>query len=415
MNSHNTNSAFNRLVKSLPSPTLLTPTARLELENLVSQPPVTSMTDPVETDYYDLLQVSPQASTNEINRQFYKLAMPYHPDICRDPAGHAQARRLYTAYFVLENSRLRQLYNQYGSKGPGHPGAILRPMDLFDRVFSCSQSVDLVGHMPIIDSLFARWIRCALTTIGADAMLSAGSDLSDFSKDQKNHDKRPLNDNAMTAADVQKREDRLKSFTDAHHARVTQVTNNLLSILSHYTNSQGNAAAVEAFQNMVQTKINSWYKATDGTIVFDLCADIFDGKGNEYLGRFSDSTMQSPCRHVRPCSATELFWKHEAYLGYIEAVVERDNCGSSSNGKARDPDVDFMDNIIHIIADAIVDDVSNTMLTVCNEVLYAEDISSEMSEMRAKGLILMAEAINGAMYRDEGKSPALSPGNGQST
>ncbi|KAJ1978718.1 DnaJ-like protein [Dimargaris xerosporica] len=397
MNSHNTNSAFNRLVKSLPSSTLLTPTARLELENLVSQPPVTSMTDPVETDYYDLLQVSPQASTNEINRQFYKLAMPYHPDICCDPAGHAQARRLCTAYFVLENPRLRQLYNQYGSKGPGHPGAILRPMDLFDRLI-CK-----------VDPM------CFDTTIGADAMLSAGSDLSDFSKDQKNHGKRPLNDNAMTAADVQKREDRLKSFTDAHHARVTQVTNNLLPILSHYTNSQGDAAAVEAFQNMVQTKINSWYKATDGTIVFDLCADIFDGKGNEYLGRFSDSTMQSPCRHVRPCSATELFWKHKAYLGYIEDVVERDNCGSSSDDKARDPDVDFMDNIIHIIADAIVDDVSNTMLTVCNEVLYAEDISSEMSEMRAKGLILMAEAINGAMYRDEGKSPALSPGNGQST
>lgn len=69
-------------------------------------------------DYYEVLGVSREATTEEITTKFRKLAMASHPD--RNPGDKEAAERfreISEAYDVLRDAEKRQLYDQYGHAG----------------------------------------------------------------------------------------------------------------------------------------------------------------------------------------------------------------------------------------------------------------------------------------------------------
>ncbi|KAJ1971247.1 DnaJ-like protein [Dimargaris verticillata] len=351
------------------------------------------MMAPVETDYYDMLQVSPQASFEVIARQYYKLALPYHPDTCRDPAGRARARSLYTAYSVLENPIFRETYNFHGSKAPFNPNMPLGPTDVFDKVFGHSQLVFLVGHMPFVDSLIELWIRRTLANIEAYTIHISANDSGDFSQDQVGHGKRPQFDHVSAVLDVQKRSERLSCFSKQHNARVSQLTKNLAQTLSCYTDSPGDAAAAKAFKNTVETLIDGIHETDNGCMILDICAHVFDTKGNEYFKIFSCSTSQSSSCPIPLQSVKDLFTKSEAFLQDIDSAIKGNSIDTSSDDRPCDSGVDPRQVIPDIIDHAIKEDVYNVMDTVCNEVLYAKNVGARAARLRAQGLILMAKAI----------------------
>lgn len=71
-----------------------------------------------DTEYYDLLEVSPQASADEIKRAFHKQALKYHPD--RNPGDKEAEQRfkqINEAYEVLKDEQKRAAYDHYGKAG----------------------------------------------------------------------------------------------------------------------------------------------------------------------------------------------------------------------------------------------------------------------------------------------------------
>ncbi len=66
-------------------------------------------------DYYAILGVNKNASQDEIQRAYRKLARQYHPDINKTPEAESQFKDVGEAYEVLKDLEKRSKYDRYGS------------------------------------------------------------------------------------------------------------------------------------------------------------------------------------------------------------------------------------------------------------------------------------------------------------
>ncbi|GAA0411151.1 curved DNA-binding protein [Acrocarpospora corrugata] len=81
-------------------------------------------------DFYEILGVSRDASQEEIQRAYRKLARAYHPDVNKDPAAEDRFKEASEAYQVLSDPERRREYD----KAPA-PGWTSDVEDLFGGVF----------------------------------------------------------------------------------------------------------------------------------------------------------------------------------------------------------------------------------------------------------------------------------------
>jgi molecular chaperone DnaJ len=75
-------------------------------------------------DFYEVLEVSREASPEEIKKAFKKLALKHHPD--RNPGDDeavARFKEAAEAFEVLGDPRKRELYDRYGHDGVAHGAA----------------------------------------------------------------------------------------------------------------------------------------------------------------------------------------------------------------------------------------------------------------------------------------------------
>ncbi|CAL1703821.1 unnamed protein product [Somion occarium] len=87
-----------------------------------------------ETKYYDLLEVSPDASDSDLKKAYRKKALRLHPDKGGDPE---MFKEVTHAYEVLSDSQKRSIYDARGEAGLSESGGMggMDPQDLFSQLF----------------------------------------------------------------------------------------------------------------------------------------------------------------------------------------------------------------------------------------------------------------------------------------
>jgi len=103
-----------------------------------------------ETTLYDLLEVTPDASSATIRKQYYAMAMKYHPDKNPDDA-HAEAmfKKMSEAYQILSDPTLRARYDSMGSEAATPAGGFMNAQDFFRQMFGGDKFLNLIGDISL--------------------------------------------------------------------------------------------------------------------------------------------------------------------------------------------------------------------------------------------------------------------------
>jgi len=114
-------------------------------------------------DYYEMLGISPNASSEDIKKAYRRLAVKYHPDKNRDNSKEAEEKfkEVSEAYKILSDGEKRKIYDQYGhaglqadlgAGGGGFTGSDFDPFTIFNEFFGQRSSSG--GGGGIFDNLF---------------------------------------------------------------------------------------------------------------------------------------------------------------------------------------------------------------------------------------------------------------------
>jgi molecular chaperone DnaJ len=96
-------------------------------------------------DYYELLGVDRNASTEEIKKAYRRVARKLHPDVNPDSGSHEQFKAVTAAYEVLSDPQKREMYDMgadplSGGRAGGGFGAGFSFTDIMDAFFGQSGS-----------------------------------------------------------------------------------------------------------------------------------------------------------------------------------------------------------------------------------------------------------------------------------
>lgn len=86
-----------------------------------------------DTSYYDILEISPNASGDEINKAYKLMAKKYHPDRNKSPDAKEKFQEIGKAYQVLSDPEKRKQYDMFGENSERTGG--IDPFDVFNTFF----------------------------------------------------------------------------------------------------------------------------------------------------------------------------------------------------------------------------------------------------------------------------------------
>jgi len=122
---------------------------------------------PLETEYYDLLGLTPSSTQDDIKRAYRRLAIKHHPDKnLHDPTASERFKKISIAYQTLSDPELRRRYNELGAKAGTSEGGYVDPEQVFSALFGGEKFVPIIGTISL-----AKEMKAAMQEAGERMMI----------------------------------------------------------------------------------------------------------------------------------------------------------------------------------------------------------------------------------------------------
>lgn len=146
----------------------------------------------VDTTYYDLLNLYPDATSLDIKKAYRKAAIRLHPDKNPgDPTAAAKFQEVGEAYQVLSDDNLRSKYDKHGKQESIPSEGFEDPSEFFSMIFGGDAFKDWIGELSLLQEL------------------SKSAELSGYGDEEKKDEKgtKKASDDTTTTANESKAQD----------------------------------------------------------------------------------------------------------------------------------------------------------------------------------------------------------------
>ncbi|KAJ1724244.1 DnaJ-like protein [Coemansia erecta] len=237
--------------------------------------------EPLETEYYDWLEVSPTASPSEIKKKYYVLALKYHPD--KNPSAEAEEKfkQISEAYQVLSDPKMRSQYNELGAEKNRDDANMVDPTAFFNMLFGGERFVSMIGELNIISEL---------TRVAEEAM----EEEENGAKDAKAIEGTPPATPSEDEKDARKIEKRRKKeeltkkrleTEERNMARVKELSENLKQKLAIYVeNTEAEpAAAMAAWEAQIKAEAEDLKVESLGVELLHTIGNVYRFQAKKYM------------------------------------------------------------------------------------------------------------------------------------
>eukprot|EP00252_Welwitschia_mirabilis_P018423 TRINITY_DN40963_c0_g1_i1.p1 TRINITY_DN40963_c0_g1~~TRINITY_DN40963_c0_g1_i1.p1 ORF type:complete len:346 (+),score=94.96 TRINITY_DN40963_c0_g1_i1:263-1300(+) len=304
-----------------------------------------------DTEYYDILGVSVDASAEQIKKAYYVKARQVHPD--KNPNDSEAAHKfqvLGEAYQVLSDPKQREEYDKFG-KGGLSTETMLDPASVFGMLFGSDYFEDYVGQLAMV------------------SMASMAS--SDVTEDGQ-------------MPDIHQIHFRMKALQKEREDKLTDL---LIRRLEPYVNGEK-----EEFEKWACNEAQNLSKAAFGEAMLNTIGYIYRRQAARELGkniflmgmpylaeRVRNKGHNLKSQFAAVAGAFALMQMHEGVRQQLESgAIEQENMPQFLEEKTK--------AMTGLMWKVNVADIELTLQHVCQAVLKDERVSKELLKKRAQAL-----------------------------
>ncbi|KAG8913620.1 hypothetical protein FRC00_001985 [Tulasnella sp. 408] len=265
---------------------------------------------PLETGYYDILEVKVDATTEEIKKAYRRMALLHHPDKHPgDPMAEErvskgssftptagklicafiilQFKNIAVAYQVLSDPERRKKYNEFGAKESGSDAGYVDPEEVFSAIFGGDRFVPIIGEI----SLGKEMKEALQQAEEAEEEEASATTIEGSTPVQRDSKGKPILSPEQKAKKLEKEKKIAAEKARLREERVKKLVENLDRKLSIYvesvTGAPTDAEVAKSWREICRLEAEELKTESYGVDLLHAIGFVYTAKSRHYLASYS--------------------------------------------------------------------------------------------------------------------------------